>query len=29
MRLSDIAFFAGGVAVLLYLCAFLLGRRHW
>jgi ABC-type transport system involved in multi-copper enzyme maturation permease subunit len=29
MRLSDVAFFVGGVAVLLYLCAFLLGRRHW
>lgn len=29
MRLSDVAFFVGGVAVLLYLSAFLLGRRHW
>jgi hypothetical protein len=29
MRLSDLAFFVGGVAVLLYLSAFLLGRRHW
>lgn len=28
-RVGDIAFFVGGVVVLLYLCAFLLGRRHW
>jgi ABC-2 type transport system permease protein len=29
IRLGDVLFFAGGVAVILYLCAFLLGRRHW
>jgi ABC-type transport system involved in multi-copper enzyme maturation permease subunit len=29
MRLSDVAFFVGGVAVLLYASTFLLGRRHW
>ncbi len=29
IRLGDIAYFAGGVAILLYLAAFLLGRRHW
>jgi len=29
LRVGDLTFFVGGVAVLLYLCAFLLGRRHW
>lgn len=29
VRLGDIVYFFGGTAVLLYLCAFLLGRRHW
>ena len=29
LRLGDVAFFVGGVVVLLYLSAFLLGRRHW
>ncbi|MCA9704903.1 MAG: ABC-2 transporter permease [Myxococcales bacterium] len=29
MRLGDIVYFVGGVALMLYLCAFLLGRRHW
>ncbi len=29
IRLGDVVYFVGGVAVLLYLCAFLLGRRHW
>lgn len=29
LRLGDVTFFVGGIAVLLYLCAFLIGRRHW
>ncbi len=29
IRLGDLAYFIGGVTLLLYLCAFLLGRRHW
>ncbi len=29
IRLSDLLYFVGGISVLLYLCAFLLGRRHW
>ncbi|MBC8067130.1 MAG: hypothetical protein IAG13_02260, partial [Deltaproteobacteria bacterium] len=29
VRLGDVVYFAGGAAVLLYLCSFLLGRRHW
>lgn len=29
VRLGDVVYFAGGTAVLLYLCSFLLGRRHW
>lgn len=29
IRLGDVLYFVGGVAFLLYLCAFLLGRRHW
>lgn len=29
VRLGDLVYFAGGAAVVLYLCAFLLGRRHW
>jgi len=29
VRLGDLVYFAGGTAVLLYLCSFLLGRRHW
>jgi len=29
LRLGDVAYFVGGVAVLLYLCTFLIGRRHW
>ena len=29
IRLGDVAYFIGGVTLLLYLCAFLLGRRHW
>jgi ABC-2 type transport system permease protein len=29
VRLGDVLYFAGGASVLLYLCAFLLGRRHW
>jgi ABC-2 type transport system permease protein len=28
-RLGDALYFVGGAAVLLYLCSFLLGRRHW
>jgi len=28
-RLGDALYFVGGSAVLLYLCSFLLGRRHW
>jgi ABC-2 type transport system permease protein len=29
LRLGDVVFFVGGTAVVLYLCAYLLGRRHW
>ncbi len=29
IRLGDVLYFAGGIAVLLYLASFLLGRRHW
>lgn len=29
MRLGDVLYFVGGTVVLLYLCTFLLGRRHW
>lgn len=29
VRLGDVLYFAGGIAVLLYLASFLLGRRHW
>ena len=29
MRLGDVSYFLSGVVVLLYFCAFLLGRRHW
>lgn len=29
VRLGDLVYFLGGAATLLYLCAFLLGRRHW
>ena len=29
VRLGDVAFFVGIVVVTLYLCAFVLGRRHW
>jgi ABC-2 type transport system permease protein len=29
VRLGDLVYFAGGAVVLLYLCSFLLGRRHW
>ncbi|MBK6916479.1 MAG: ABC-2 transporter permease [Deltaproteobacteria bacterium] len=29
VRLGDAVYFLGGTAVLLYLCSFLLGRRHW
>ena len=29
VRLGDLVYFAGGAAVVLYLCSFLLGRRHW
>ena len=29
LRLGDVAFFAGGAAVALYLCGLLLSRRHW
>jgi ABC-2 type transport system permease protein len=29
VRLGDVVYFVGGTGVLLYLCAFLLGRRHW
>jgi ABC-2 type transport system permease protein len=28
-RLGDAVYFLGGAAVLVYLCAFVLGRRHW
>lgn len=29
VRLGDVVYFIGGAGMLLYLCAFLLGRRHW
>jgi len=29
IRLGDVAYFVGGVALMLYLCTVLLGRRHW
>lgn len=29
IRLGDVLYFVGGVILMLYLCAFLLGRRHW
>jgi ABC-type Na+ efflux pump permease subunit len=29
IRLGDVLYFIGGVTFMLYLCAFLLGRRHW
>ncbi|MEX1368219.1 MAG: hypothetical protein AB1Z98_34130, partial [Nannocystaceae bacterium] len=29
IRLGDVLYFVGGTVVLLYLCTFLLGRRHW
>jgi hypothetical protein len=29
IRLGDVLYFVGGVALMLYVCAFLLGRRHW
>ncbi len=29
IRFGDVAYFVGGIALVLYLCAFLLGRRHW
>lgn len=29
IRLGDVVYFVGGVVFTLYLCAFLLGRRHW
>jgi ABC-type transport system involved in multi-copper enzyme maturation permease subunit len=29
LRLGDIAFFAGGTAVALYICSILISRRHW
>ena len=29
VRFGDVLYFAGGIAFTLYLCAFLLGRRHW
>jgi ABC-2 type transport system permease protein len=29
LRLGDLVYYVGGVVALLYLCAFLLGRRHW
>lgn len=29
LRLGDVAYFVGGVVVILYLCVFLIGRRHW
>jgi hypothetical protein len=29
IRLGDVLYFVGGTVVLLYVCAFLLGRRHW
>jgi hypothetical protein len=29
IRFGDVLYFAGGIVFTLYLCAFLLGRRHW
>jgi len=29
IRFGDVLYFVGGVTFMLYLCAFLLGRRHW
>lgn len=29
IRLADVAYFVGGICVLLYLSTFLVGRRHW
>jgi hypothetical protein len=29
IRLGDLGFFAGAIVTILYLCSFLLGRRHW
>jgi hypothetical protein len=29
VRFGDVVYFVGGAVVLLYLCSFLLGRRHW
>ncbi|TPV92287.1 MAG: hypothetical protein B7733_26585 [Myxococcales bacterium FL481] len=29
IRLGDLIYFVGGAAVVLYVCGFLLGRRHW
>jgi len=29
IRLGDLFYFVGGTALVLYLCGFLLGRRHW
>lgn len=29
IRLGDVLYFVGGVTLMLYVCAFLLGRRHW
>jgi len=29
VRLGDVLYFVGGVTLMLYVCAFLLGRRHW
>jgi ABC-2 type transport system permease protein len=29
IRLTDVAYFVGGAVVVLYLCSFLVGRRHW
>lgn len=29
IRFGDLIYFLGGIALMLYLCTFLLGRRHW
>jgi ABC-2 type transport system permease protein len=29
LRFGDVVFFVAGTAVVLYLCGYLLGRRHW
>jgi ABC-type transport system involved in multi-copper enzyme maturation permease subunit len=29
IRLGDVLYFVGGASLMLYVCAFLLGRRHW